>query len=460
MKSYKYLYHFRFLSVVSLTLTLIGQTLKVIRASEGKSKANFSDKSRIAVLYSISIAYLAFALLRYQAITFSDLSVYWVSALSIHRGGTAYVQLDPTAPYVYGSFLSSLFSHLTFISYTTLFCLWFIFNVGLMYLICRFTYRKLFKEISAFRECVLFSLLAVSYPVRHSLALGQVVILVLFFILISFYFHENPITEWRSWIGAASLVFAFELKPYLVIFFIFFLVFKKRYIFLLQSFIIILILNFYYYFALNTSTWINWYTAIKDRSSNLTSDGTQTTLLNLVFNNLPVNTLTAVLIYASSVLLLLFFSFKSWNLISTNSQIFLLFTLGPIISIYSHEQDFVFSIFAVLVVLSRNSFQSKEFWLIPLFFAFYLNIASPEIFKSLLVHLLLILVLYFSKTISTRKQLLVIFAGNIFIQLLARDILKQFGEFRQLQLLKLFCLTLGYLCWYALLTSSKQLEVE
>ncbi len=400
-------------------------------------------------LYITTLLFLTAALIRYRIYLYNDFNVYWASAKSVSQGSSAYVLLMPDAPYVNGPLLSILFAPFSNINSQVAFCAWFILSVVFLYLSSYMICKRFFIGHSAPQISSVFSLLAISYPVRHSLALGQIVPLALFLIVVMFIYNEATWKNWVSWVASFSLVFAFELKPYLVIFAILFLVVKRKYLFLLQSFIIILCLNALYFVSFNHSSWMDWYKAIRERSNGLTGDPTQSSLLGLLHNNTSMNDKAEILIFAFSIIVLFYVTMRTWSRLSTSFQFLTIMSLGPIISPYSHEQDFIFSAIVAIVVLLKVNLVLEDRFLITAILCLMLNISSTEFIKSVFVVTCFLVILYFSSISVTVSQLLFIAISVFVLQIIPQFLDASLTSGQQLQLPKIICLILGYLCWCA-----------
>jgi len=400
------------------------------------------------ILYSTSIIYLLAALLRYQQIEISDFSVYWASAQSVKSGDSAYISIREDLPYVYGPMLSFLLSFFGGFNYPVAFCLWFIFNSILIFLIVRAACKSIFKDADSSFVGITFSLIAISYPIRHSIAIGQVVTLVLFLSLITYIYREQSIKGIKSWIGAACLVSSFELKPYLAIFVILFLLIDKKLIILIQSFFLILIFNVLYFITLKDSTWINWIHAVRGRSTGLTGDLTQTSLLSLLHNNFSMPDSVELLIYLTSIVIILTTTFYHLAKMPKFYQFLAIISLGPIISPYSHEQDFIFGIFAFITIIVRSKEVVKNRTLLITTFCLFLNLSKPELAKSAFVIGCFLVILYFSRMATSIMEFLIITIWLVVLQFIPLMLVEYIGETRVSQIPKFICLILGYLCWF------------
>ena len=242
-------------------------------------------------------------------------------------------------------------------------------------------------------------------------------------------------------------IFSIRLRC-ITLFVIIFLIVDKKYLLLIQSFLLILVFNIFYFFTLKDSTWVDWIQAISKRSKGLTGDLTQSSLLSLLHNNLILPDSIESIIYLASVLVILFFTIRSWPNMAKNYQFVTVLSLGPIISPYSHEQDFILSIFVFVIIVVRfREFLKNQLLLLGVF-SLFLNLSKPDLAKSAFVISCFLLILYFTGQAISALEYFIITATVLFLQALPILLVEYLGDTRVSQIPKVACLILGYLCWY------------
>ena len=417
--------------------------------------ASFAKKKANVILYGITSLYLILILIRYRAFEQSDFKVFWNSGKSLVKGLSVYYPVDPLLPFVNGPLLSVFLTPLVNLPYKYAFDVWFILNALLIWFVVKSIFQLLHPTYSSNQLALAFALFAVSYPIRHNLGIGSVVLLILALNLISIKHYKKEISDWRSWLGALSLVFAFELKPYLVALFIIYLLLKRNFRFLFQSFVLIVALNILYFSALNDSSWLAWFRAVSRRSVGLFDDKTLSSLGILLRNFVGLPEWLSLSAYVASIFLILIISWKALVKAPENYQIATLLVIGPIISIYSHPQDFVVITPFVLAFLFRGNVDRISLFAALGFFSLFLIISGSVGFSSYPVVVFLVLLMYFANFGFTKIQLVIVFLLNISMQICAKFLLLEYGKEVQIEFLNLLCLISGYLGWWLILSGAQ-----
>ena len=416
-------------------------------------------KNRIVLfLYGISALYLSLILIRYRAFEISDFLIFWDSGKSIIEGRSAYDLFYPGMPYLNGPLLSLMLAPIAKIPYRMAFDIWFILNVFLLGFVVKSIVQLLKISLSSKQMAVFVCLSVISYPIRHNLGIGSVIVLVLALILITRSNYKRKVSEWQSWLAAFSLVFAFELKPYLVIFFMFFLLIKRKLIFLAQSFSIVIALNVFYLIALYNSSWFNWAQAISNRSIGLSHDKTISSLYVLQINLFRLPSWFSLATYLASILFILLLSWRAVKFSSENYQIAISIIIGPILSLYSHPQDFVMIVTFALTFLAINQSRGRDLLVSLSIFSLFLNLGGNAKVQSFVVTLCLILVIHFAELGFSKLQLGLIILVNLLMQNIASFLLNEYDQGTQVQFLNLMCLISGYLCWWLILSNIKSMK--
>jgi hypothetical protein len=361
-------------------------------------------------------------------------------------------------PYLNGPLLTFLLAPTTNLPYRIAFDIWFIFNVALIWFAMKSLLQLLKISLSTKQMAVSFSLLVFSYPIRHNLGIGSVILLVLALTLIAISKYDHKISEWQSWVAGISLIFAFELKPYLVLFFMFYLLIKRKIRFLFQCFLIVVALNAIYLLTLTDSSWLNWAAAMSKRSIGLADDKTISGLYVLLRGLFGLPNWISLAAYLVSILLILLLSWRAVKLSSGNYQIAVTIIIGPILSLYSHPQDFVMIVSIALIFLAMVQRQGKDLLLSLSIFSLFLNLGGDAKMQTFVVTLCLILIIYFAELGFSKLHLGIIFAVNLVVQNIASYLLSEYGQGKQIEFLNLLCLISGYFCWWLVLSNIKSMK--
>ena len=416
---------------------------------------SFVKEQANVILYGISSLYLLLILIRYRAFEQSDFKVFWNSGRCLTKNLSAYCSVDPVWPFLNGPLLSIFLTPLANLPYTYAFDIWFIFNALLIWFVSKSIFELLHPTHSSNQLALVFSLFVISYPVRHNLGIGSVVILILALNLMAIKHYRREISDWRSWLGALSLVFAFELKPYLVGLFVVYLLLKRNFRFLFQSFALIVSLNVLYFVALNDSNWFSWLRAMTRKSDGLFDDRTLSSLGILLRNFIGLPEWLSLSAYFVSIFLILLISWKALSSAPENYQIATLLVIGPIISIYSHPQDFVVITPVALVLLVTNVMNRNDLLAALGFFSLYLILGGSIGLSSYVVVVFLILLIYFANFGFTKFQLVCVLLLNIALQICAKYLLLEHSKELEIEFLNSLCLIAGYLGWWLVLSGTR-----
>ena len=413
-----------------------------------------SNKSFI--LYGISFLYLLLILIRYRAYEMSDFLIFWNSSKFLADGISIYTPIYPDMPYLNGSLLTLLLLPTTILPYRIAFDVWFAFNVLLIWYAVKSILRYLKIDLDTTQISIAFSLIVFSYPIRHNLAIGSVVLLILALSLVAISFMNYKVSKWQSWFGAFALVFAFELKPYLVLFLILYLLLSQNIRFLLQAFVIVVGLNSIYLVVLNDSNWFSWVRAMTKRSVGLADDQTQSSLYILLRNILSIPDWISFTAYIGSIAIILILSWKLKNSAPEEYKIVLAVILGPLISLYSHPQDFVMIIPFAIVLLIAFKIHKENFPLILLLFSLFLNLSGSSRVLTFAVIICLLIIISLSNLGLSKVHLAVILLASLLTQNFAKYLLDNFNKGAQHEFLNLLCLISGYLCFWLILTKIRK----
>ena len=416
---------------------------------------SFMREKTNVILYGISALYLLLILMRYRAFEGSDFKVFWNSGRCLTKSLSVYCPADPSWPFLNGPLLSIFLTPLANLPYKYAFDIWFIFNAILIWFVLKSIFQLINPTYSTNQFALVFSLFVISYPIRHNLGIGSVVILILALNLMAIKHYRREISDWRSWLGALSLVFAFELKPYLVGLFIVYLLLKRNFRFLFQSFALIVFLNVLYFVALNDSNWFSWLRAMSRKSDGLFDDRTLSSLGILLRNFIGLPEWLSLTTYLASIFIILVFSRKALASAPENYQIAALLVIGPIISIYSHPQDFVLITPIALVFLFMRKIDQREFFASLGFFSLFLIISGSVGLSSYVVVVFLIVLINLANLGFTKIQLVTVFILNIGAQIFAKHLLLEYNRNVQMEFLNLLCLISGYLGWWLILSGSR-----
>ena len=346
-------------------------------------------RSRLYYISVICLAalYLAILFLHYSKIGFEDFNFYWDAALRVSNGLSPYKYHDILS-YVNGPSLSIILSffsktnpHWIVLGWRS--CVLFV----TFYLALRFN-RDSDNQNKSRNLPLILGLSFLSFPFRNNLANVQVVV----FVMALIYIFIKACDSNKEWLGAACYLFAFELKPYLVLFLLLILVWKKKFIYLIKIFIEFVMLCIVYYFCFQKLNYLNWLDVIKFRSKGITSGSDQATLLaslNNVFG-IPQNIAFYLAAFVSMIIIL--FSVKTIRNFSYLDAMFFTLSASPLLGSFAHEQDYFISTCVLIYFFLRSESRraSSLFFFLLAISLNWTNVSVLPGYISLFILLLLV----------------------------------------------------------------------
>lgn len=387
----------------------------------------------------LGFSYAGVLIKSYGSFIQGDFQIFWNAGQRIHSG----INLYNDNSYFSGPILAITLSLFSFLSAYQASLAFLLLNFALIPILLVKT-GKLFpdldKNILNYFGSIAF---LCSFTFRNSIGNGQVVLVCLTLLIYGYTKIRENVLNFQLFLGALLICFSIELKPYLVLPLILVLVLNKKIRAIIALIASSVILNFAYFMIFKDATWFNWADAMFRRSDNLGSDISQTNVRTLLmaFFNVPNFISSAVLLI--SVLTILIVSSRYFFRQTEQYQILLALTLGPIISVFSHEQDFIFPLLVLIVIVASNKNLSS---FSTLAFGCLLNLtsASPVVFIAIVILLLLAVDLYL---VTDFKYLLLIFATSLIIEALAIFILETNGSARQFLFHNFIAYCFGVFIW-------------
>jgi hypothetical protein len=311
--------------------------------------------SRVKNLYLTLIAYLVATVISYGKYVQGDFSIYFTAGKRITRNLSVYETENNL--YVYGPLLAHLLA--PFSAWDDLLAsrTWLVLSVLAIAFSAMIFCRDILKIVRLDQIVFSLSILCISFATRNNLGNGNVMAFVLLGVVLSISLILRNENYKNAIILSLVTLFIFEVKTYIALFLILFLLISKKFKTLLIFLTFLCIFNFLY-FKISQVTYVDWIHSLKARSIGLNSGSDQATIL-VFLNKLTSDSYFIGLIFAMlAYFLLLARMFKSLSRCNGDREIqgIILLAASPVITIFSHGQDFIVSTLVLVYLLLKHNY--------------------------------------------------------------------------------------------------------
>jgi hypothetical protein len=315
-------------------------------------KLFFVHKEKLVVFsaYLISLGLIVYSFNH----TYGDFEFYFNAAQRVGQMENPYFSGDQLTGYFNGPVFAFLLWPLTLLGQDGAVFTWRVATVlGSLFLVYR-----LKQSVNDSKWILLIPIFLISFPTRNNLANTS---LVVFQLLIMFY-ADKKISRNQHALGALFLFVSFELKPYLSLVFLILLLIAKKWLVFIYLLVFAGAFNVLYYIYFRVTYW-DWLDALTSRSGGW-KGADQSTLRTALWKYLGIPevyaTIGSILFFGALVLIAVWIQGKP-NFTQGFSNTFILAAaLGALFPLYSHEQDFVLSLFVLLILVSRNKVRATN----------------------------------------------------------------------------------------------------
>lgn len=310
-------------------------------------KFQFSNASLIRLSILLLTTFLSLLMIaKYLTYPAGDFSVYWRASLDLTSGHNPYESSD-FWPYVNGPLLAAVLSLLHLIGFQAATVLWrliIIFASLSTLWILKSNFRS---ELNPQMSMAIFALFTLNFASRNNLANSQVVAFIVALLLLA----ELKIHKYHPFLVSSFIFIAFELKPYLVLPYILIIIIRKEFRILSTLIFYFIVANLTYFILFNGITYLDWIKGMMRRSSGISTASDQATLFAFIRYNFSLpNSLSIILTLAIFAFLAAYFLHKS-RLKDSRNWLIISLILGPLITPFSHEQDFMLIVMAVVLMM-------------------------------------------------------------------------------------------------------------
>ena len=395
-------------------------------------------------------AFVVSMIINYGKYIQGDFSIYFSAGKRLSEDLNLYQ--NESTPYVYGPLLAHLLSPFSGLNELLASRTWLILSVLAVslsaWIICQVLLPIVYPEHILFA----MTILSISFALRNNLGNGNVMAFVLLGLVMSIKLALKKENTKNAIYTALITFFIFEVKTYMALYLILFLLICKRIKSSVLTLAFMCVSNLLYFFTSQTS-YIDWLRALKLRSSGLQNGSDQATIL-VFLNKLPFD---SNLIYLVSVCIVYFF-LLAWmfrgitiNKAEKRIQGLIIFAAAPIITVFSHGQDFLISTLVLVALILRprrevESFRRSNNYLV-LALGLVVNWTNEQVFYSFLALALYGLVLLIMD-LSKRIILLVLVINGLSTVIL-NSLLKAPGDLQYLTY-NFQALVFGLLCFFAI----------
>ena len=408
----------------------------------------FSTKNLAYFLYSISIAFSLVVLVHYLRTASADFGYYWEAGKRVQAGLSPY-KVNDSSSYVNGPFLSIFLSQFGFLPLTVAQTLWriSIFLIALL-IVFRISQESKIDHLQ-FSFLVVFTIIFLGFPYRNNLANAQVVVFCYGLIMLTLYYVKKN----KEILAAVTSLLCFELKPYLLLGLLLYFFLSRRYGLIVKFIIISFFSNIFYFIFYHHLTYLDWLQALKYRSKGISSTADQANLTASLSNILNFSIGTATLIYVLTLVLLV--SVTVWHELKLRqSSAILCLSLAPIISIFSHEQDYFISATCLAICILRSTKYPKYLFASLIGLSINWTNSSTQLAYVSLLILVLVFVAYFSFRENALVISCLIFFGMISIEIPTR-IFKLQGMLPEYKIHNFMCYLYGLGVWLLILLTER-----
>lgn len=174
--------------------------------------------------------------------------------------------------------------------------------------------------------------------------------------------------HWSVGVLAGVLLFVgVELKPYLLVLPVLILLLARRFLPLFTVAGLVVLINAALWVTNSGSTWWAWFESLMNRASTIDAESDQSSLLGVMTVNLGVSTPVALVLHVTVAVLLAVLTLRAQvpyrDGLGWTAKAAAVMALVRLISPHAHNQDWVFSVVAmVMLIVALGS----EFWRTPL----------------------------------------------------------------------------------------------
>lgn len=295
-----------------------------------------------AILVFLLVSYLSATYLSYSTYIQGDFSIYYQAGERIRKGLDLYLLNDNL--YVYGPLLANLISPFTIFDQLLVSRVWLVLSILSTLTASWLFYRAYAAKFVVNGFLAFTGILVLGFAFRNNLGNGNVMAFVLLCVALAMRLAQRS----GSILGSVSLslitIFVFEVKTYIAIFLIAFLFIQKRFLALGLSIFFAFTVNLMYFIASGV-TYLDWVDSLKVRSSGVSAGSDQATILVFANRIIPgplILGIAVALALYSVIFLFLYRNLKLENSSEMNIGL-LLFSAAPILTVFSHGQDFILS---------------------------------------------------------------------------------------------------------------------
>lgn len=348
------------------------------------------------ILAILLMSYLLATCFSYASYVQGDFSIYFQAGLRIRNGMDLYTLENNL--YVYGPLLANLLSSLSNLSELAVSRIWLLSNIISTISASWILYKTFLTKYGFNGFLTLSGIIVLSFAFRNNLGNGNVMALVLLCVVVAIRLGPSSYSVTSSAILSLLTIFVFEVKAYLALFLIFFLFICRRFLALILCLLFALLLNLFY-LANSGSSYFNWIEALKVRSTGLQGGSDQATILVFANRLLPGPQMLGEFIAIALYFIIFVIVVKRSRLLEIDNPHLglVLFSAAPILTIFSHGQDFLLSTLALaffLLKLEENlRLQFTQSFSLVVSLGFLVNWTNENWIPGLLSTLLLALIL-------------------------------------------------------------------
>lgn len=349
------------------------------------------------------IVYLATTYFFYASYVQGDFSIYYRAGQRVDSGRNLYL-LDDNL-YIYGPLLGIVMSLFADIDQLLVSRVWLLSNIISTVTACFIACKTYLRGQGCFGFLALTGIVALGFSFRNNLGNGNVMAHVLLCVALVIRLAPTSNSVFSLLVLPLITIFTFEVKPYIALFLMVYLLYWKRYSVLAICIPWALFLNLIYW-AHAGSTYLNWVAALRLRAAGIQEGTDQATILVFASKILPEHKLIGISVALSLYTFIGLLVLSA--LMSTNpknpSVGLLVFSAAPILTVFSHGQDFLLSTLSLgVVILNSNRVSMGEItklFNISLALGLLINWTNQSVIPAFFAMALLILILWQIKKIK------------------------------------------------------------
>lgn len=207
-------------------------------------------------------------------------------------------------------------------------------------------------------------LLALTIPVRHTVTLGQVTLLATAVALGAWLAAGQDQVRLQA-LGGVLLWFAFELKPHYIWFVVLLFVWQQRWASLAATAASAALVNLVLWFAYPSAMWDSWLRLVFASRGSITSQPEQSTMGAAAVRFLGVAPGLSVAVTVAVAVAVWTITFRMVRQDANHLRaVVLVMAALPFVTPFSHPQDWVISVVALVVAIASAE-DSRRSWLLP-----------------------------------------------------------------------------------------------